>query len=75
MQACGDVSAAIGNTPLIRLRKASEITGCTILGKAVTLLCDHGSRYQSKLFDRGFLASRELPLPPWAERSAREGPA
>jgi len=25
---------AIGNTPLIKLRKASEITGCTILGKA-----------------------------------------
>jgi cysteine synthase A len=25
---------AIGNTPLIRLRKASELTGCTILGKA-----------------------------------------
>jgi cysteine synthase A len=25
---------AIGNTPLIRLRKASERTGCTILGKA-----------------------------------------
>ena len=24
----------IGNTPLIRLRKASELTGCTILGKA-----------------------------------------
>ncbi len=29
-----DVVAAIGNTPLIRLRKASEITGCTILAKA-----------------------------------------
>jgi cysteine synthase len=29
-----DVIAAIGNTPLIKLRKASEITGCTILGKA-----------------------------------------
>ncbi|HLF21420.1 MAG TPA: cysteine synthase A [Aestuariivirga sp.] len=29
-----DVIAAIGNTPLIRLRKASEATGCTILGKA-----------------------------------------
>lgn len=29
-----DVIAAIGNTPLIRLRKASELTGCTILGKA-----------------------------------------
>ncbi len=24
----------VGNTPLIRLRKASELTGCTVLGKA-----------------------------------------
>ncbi len=29
-----DVIAAIGNTPLIRLRQASEATGCEILGKA-----------------------------------------
>jgi cysteine synthase A len=29
-----DTVAAIGNTPLIKLRRASEITGCTILGKA-----------------------------------------
>ena len=29
-----DVIDAIGNTPLIRLRRASEETGCTILGKA-----------------------------------------
>jgi cysteine synthase len=29
-----DVIDAIGNTPLIRLRRASEATGCTILGKA-----------------------------------------
>src|SRR5246127_3878136 len=29
-----DVIAAIGNTPLIRLKHASEITGCEILGKA-----------------------------------------
>lgn len=28
------VIEAIGNTPLIRLKKASELTGCTILGKA-----------------------------------------
>jgi cysteine synthase A len=26
--------ATVGNTPLIKLRKASEITGCSILGKA-----------------------------------------
>ncbi|HWA92508.1 MAG TPA: cysteine synthase A [Rhizomicrobium sp.] len=29
-----DVLAAIGNTPLIRLKRASELTGCEILGKA-----------------------------------------
>jgi cysteine synthase len=29
-----DVIEAIGNTPLIKLRQASEETGCTILGKA-----------------------------------------
>jgi cysteine synthase len=29
-----DVVAAIGNTPLIKLKQASEATGCTILGKA-----------------------------------------
>ncbi|HTT97090.1 MAG TPA: cysteine synthase A [Rhizomicrobium sp.] len=29
-----DVLDAIGNTPLIRLRHASELTGCQILGKA-----------------------------------------
>jgi cysteine synthase A len=29
-----DVLDAIGNTPMIRLRRASQITGCEILGKA-----------------------------------------
>ncbi|MGA1180336.1 MAG: cysteine synthase A [Marivivens sp.] len=29
-----DLASAIGNTPLIKLRAASEATGCTILGKA-----------------------------------------
>ena len=29
-----DVVEAIGNTPLIKLKRASEQTGCTILGKA-----------------------------------------
>src|ERR1700742_230000 len=29
-----DVIGAIGNTPLIRLKRASEETGCEILGKA-----------------------------------------
>jgi cysteine synthase A len=29
-----DAAHAVGNTPLIKLKKASELTGCTILGKA-----------------------------------------
>ena len=29
-----DLAASVGNTPLIRLRAASQATGCTILGKA-----------------------------------------
>ena len=29
-----DVVEAIGNTPLIKLKRATELTGCTILGKA-----------------------------------------
>jgi len=31
----------------------------------VTILCDSGSRYQSKLFNPEFLKARGLPLPPW----------
>jgi cysteine synthase A len=34
MTICKDLADAIGNTPLIKLRRASEETGCTILGKA-----------------------------------------
>lgn len=34
MRYAPDLAAAIGNTPLIKLRQASEATGCTILGKA-----------------------------------------
>ncbi len=34
MHVASDLAQAIGNTPLIRLRKASEETGCEIFGKA-----------------------------------------
>jgi len=34
MQICDGIVEAIGNTPLIKLKRASEATGCTILGKA-----------------------------------------
>jgi cysteine synthase A len=31
----------------------------------VTVLCDSGSRYQSKLFNPAFLRSKNLPVPGW----------
>jgi cysteine synthase A len=34
----------------------------------VTVLCDYGTRYQSKLFNPDFLRSKGLPVPPWLER-------
>ncbi|RXF74581.1 cysteine synthase A [Hansschlegelia zhihuaiae] len=34
----------------------------------VTILCDYGTRYQSKLFDPAFLRSKNLPVPAWLER-------
>ncbi|MGI9410870.1 MAG: pyridoxal-phosphate dependent enzyme, partial [Hyphomicrobiaceae bacterium] len=34
MFVASDVADAVGRTPLIKLRRASEETGCTVLGKA-----------------------------------------
>ncbi len=36
----------------------------------VTVLCDGGSRYQSKLFNPVFLRERGLPTPPWVKEAA-----
>jgi cysteine synthase A len=35
----------------------------------VTVLCDYGNRYQSKLFNPEFLRSKNLPVPEWMERT------
>jgi cysteine synthase A len=49
------------------IRMARELgRGHTI----VTLLCDYGSRYASKLFNPEFLRSKDLPVPPWLEQQA-----
>ena len=31
----------------------------------VTILCDHGKRYASKIFNKEFLRSKNLPIPKW----------
>jgi cysteine synthase len=33
----------------------------------VTVLCDYGTRYQSKMFNPAFLKEKGLPVPPWLE--------
>jgi cysteine synthase A len=53
-------SSGINVAGAIRLAEALG-PGKTI----VTVLCDSGSRYQSKLYNPEFLATKGLPLPPW----------
>jgi cysteine synthase len=36
----------------------------------VTVLCDYGTRYQSKMFNHGFLREKGLPVPPWMATKA-----
>ncbi|WP_310622115.1 cysteine synthase A [Flexibacterium corallicola] len=47
------------------IRMAKEMgPGKTI----VTVLCDYGTRYQSKMFNPDFLRSKDLPVPAWMEK-------
>ena len=40
----------------------------------VTILCDYGSRYQSKIYNPTFLREKGLPVPDWLDRPARPIP-
>ena len=40
----------------------------------VTILCDYGNRYQSKLFNPAFLREKGLPVPPWMDGPSRDLP-
>ena len=40
----------------------------------VTILCDYGTRYQSKLYNPEFLKSKGLPVPEWLERGPQAIP-
>jgi cysteine synthase A len=37
----------------------------------VTVLCDSGNRYQSKLFNPDFMRSKNLPVPEWLEQRSK----
>lgn len=57
-------SAGINVAGAIRLAKEMG-PGHTI----VTILCDHGMRYQSKLYNPDFLKEKGLPTPGWLEKA------
>ena len=61
---CLGGSSGINVAGAIRLAKDMG-PGHTI----VTVLCDFGTRYQSKLFNPQFLRSKNLPVPAWLERT------
>ena len=62
---CMGGSTGINVAGAIRLAKELG-PGHTI----VTMLCDYGTRYQSKLFNPEFLRSKNLPVPEWLERKS-----
>ena len=57
---CVGSSSGINIAGAIRLAKELG-PGLTI----VTILCDYGTRYQSKLFNPSFLKEKNLPYPDW----------
>lgn len=62
---CMGSSSGVNVAGAIRLAKDLG-PGHTI----VTILCDYGTRYQSKMFNPEFLRSKNLPVPAWLERKA-----
>ncbi|WP_174301713.1 cysteine synthase A [Caulobacter sp. S45] len=59
---CLGGSSGINIAGAVRLARALR-PGKTI----VTILCDYGARYQSKLFNPAFLAAHQLPVPAWLQ--------
>jgi cysteine synthase A len=56
----------VGGSAALNVKGAIELAKTLGPGKTiVTVLCDYGNRYMSKLFSAEFLASKELPVPPW----------
>ena len=63
---CLGGSSGINVVGAIRLAKQLG-PGKTI----VTILCDSGNRYQSKLFNPEFMRSKNLPVPAWLEKHSK----
>src|SRR3954451_17619442 len=61
----------LGGSSAINIAGAVRLAKDLGPGKViVTLLCDSGTRYQSKLYNPDFLRSKGLPVPEWLERKS-----
>ncbi|WP_395647332.1 cysteine synthase A [Terricaulis sp.] len=57
---------SVGGSSALNVLGAMELARKLGPGKTiVTILCDYGNRYASKLFNPAFLRSKDLPTPPW----------
>ena len=57
---------ALGGSSGVNIAGAIRLARDLGPGKTiVTILCDYGSRYQSKLFNKDFLTEHKLPVPAW----------
>ena len=56
----------MGGSSAVNIAGAVKLAGEMGPGHTiVTILCDYGNLYQSKLFNPSFLQSRGLPVPDW----------
>ena len=61
-----DEGLFLGGSSAINIAGAIELARDLGPGKTiVTILCDYGTRYQSKLFNPVFLQNKDLPVPSW----------
>eukprot|EP00184_Porphyridium_aerugineum_P004015 CAMPEP_0184706776 /NCGR_PEP_ID=MMETSP0313-20130426/36935_1 /TAXON_ID=2792 /ORGANISM="Porphyridium aerugineum, Strain SAG 1380-2" /LENGTH=365 /DNA_ID=CAMNT_0027168341 /DNA_START=110 /DNA_END=1207 /DNA_ORIENTATION=- len=65
---CVGTSSGINVAGAVRLAKQLG-PGHTL----VTILCDYGTRYQSKMYNPPFLISKNLPTPAWLESKEPSG--
>ncbi len=61
-----DQKIVLGGSSGINIAGAIKLAKKMGPGKTiVTILCDHGKRYASKIFNKEFLKSKNLPIPNW----------
>ena len=70
-----DEGLCLGGSSGINIAGAMHMAGDLGPGHTiVTILCDYGTRYQSKLYNPEFLREQGLPVPEWLDRAPQDLP-